>query len=64
MTKESIEAMRVITSVAASEQLDAHIKERAKAILQEYMNVIEKEVALEMRSVTEFSAQISGIVTS
>lgn len=61
MTAGSIEGLRVLTSIAASKDLDEAMKEKARILIFEYMKVLDKEVEVELRQINEFSAKISGI---
>lgn len=64
MTPGSVDTMRVLSSIVASKDLqDELMKEKARVLLFGYMDVIEKEVEVELVQIKEYSAKLSGIIS-
>lgn len=64
MTPGSVDTMRVLSSIVASKDLqDELMKEKARVLLFGYMDVIEKEVEVELAQIKEYSAKLSGIIS-
>lgn len=63
MNPVMIDTYRALAGVLGSDKIGDDIKAKAKEIMVNIMKVMEKSTELEMKTLNDFSAKMSGIIS-
>lgn len=61
MNPTSVDCMRALSSIAASETMDPELRDKAKFLLKEYMAIIEASQSVEKKQIQRFANEMSDI---